>query len=173
VENQGQLILRNVTPGRYDLSREKTLRVGDLGKGFFLDRRLDLTLESGQTVEVAFVREKGQPIFGQVTGLPPDRVPGVFLQVQAAESPGEEPSALGTTTVEALTCPVNGEFKTARISPGDYLLRAEAYEPEPQDGVFRTGLPVPQFIGTAEATVPPDGPAPRVRIEMKPGEEAP
>jgi len=164
--DRGQVVLKNVTPGLYDLAHVKIIVAGHFGKGIFCDRR-NLTLESGKTTVAEFVRKEGHPIAGQVTGLPKDTVPGVFITVESAGPPGDrpKPDKWEATTFDALTCEPNGRFTTARIPPGTYTVNADAYKPERG---FRSGIRAPDFVGAAKVTVTTKAPPPPVRIQMKP-----
>jgi hypothetical protein len=165
--NPGDVTFAGLTPGTYDFWRVKELRVGDFGKGMFLDRRT-ITLEPGKTTLAEFVRKGGHPIVGQLTGLKDTGVAGAFIFVKDGKATGD-PRRLRDeyklTTFDADICAVDGQFKTETVPPGQYTVVAEAYKP---DDSGRLGLRVPNFLGTAKVTVGEGGPPPRVRIEMKP-----
>lgn len=174
VPNGGEAPVEGLTPGVYDLVRMKQLRVGDTGRGVLCDRAT-LRLEPGRTQRADFVRKTGSPITGDVLGLKAAGAPGAFIYVKPAEANGDPYSRdeWKLRTFDAATCKVDGRFKTARIPPGSYTVIANAYKPEPQTGVVRTGWRLPDFIGTAKVTVPQAGPPPPVRIEMKPRPKRP
>lgn len=67
--------------------------------------------------------------------------------------------------LDLLTCEPNGEFTTARIPPGKYLVVAEAYEPAGR--VITGGLRRPDFRGVVEVTVPASGQLEPVVIDMR------
>jgi beta-lactamase regulating signal transducer with metallopeptidase domain/protocatechuate 3,4-dioxygenase beta subunit len=172
-KNQGEVVLRNMTPGVYDVIRMKQLRVADFGTEAFCDRR-DVTLESGKTTTLQFVRKKAFAIEGDVVGLEGTGIEGAFVFVRSPKATGDPESRddWKLPIYDGVTCAKDGKFKTAPIEPGEYLLVADAYEPQPGGmgfGMgFGTGWSLPAYVGKAKVTVPQDGPPPRVRIEMKP-----
>jgi hypothetical protein len=167
VPNRGRVVLENLTPGTYDLSRfQKDLRVGDRSLRPSLDRR-KVVVGAGQTVEVAFVRESGAAVEGVVVGLKELKLPGAFVYVNRnEEARAGRPDWLVEDRVEALTCDESGRFKTPRLSPGSYRIVAEGYFPEPPERRGFIGWPQADRRAFAVVTVPKDGPAPAVRIEM-------
>lgn len=174
VANKGRVVLDNLRPGTYDLSRyRKNLRVGDAGISPFLDRQ-NVVVEAGKSAEVAFVRESGTPVEGEVIGLKELKVPGAFLLVNLGDEARDgRPDRFAEKHVEALTCDEAGRFRTPRLLPGTYTVVAEAYIPETPEQKRRTGWRVADHRAFAVVTVPKDGPAPRVRIVMpRPKDEA-
>ncbi len=170
VPNKGETVLKNLTPGVYDLGRTKQLRLGDMGRGGFCDRRT-ITVEAGKVIHVDFVRRTGRPIEGEVVGLREEEVPGAFIYIKPAEATGDTYNIdeWKLTTFDFLTCDVTGRFRSARIPPGFYTVIANAYKPESQTGGrMMSGYRLPDFIGTTKVKVPKDGQPPYVRIEMKP-----
>jgi hypothetical protein len=168
-KNQGEVILKSTTPGVYDVIRMKQLRVADRGTEAFCDRR-DVTLESGKTTTLRFVRKKAFPIEGDLVGLEATGIPGAFVFVRSPKATGDPESREDwkLPIYDGATSGTDGKFKTAPIEPGEYLLVADAYEPQPPGMGFGLGWPLPAYVGKAKVTVPQDGPPPRVRIEMKP-----
>ena len=160
VVNGSEMVLKNVTPGNYELTRNKMFRLGDYGKGRPLDRRR-VTLTAGNTTAVDFVRREGAVITGRVTGLPDGAVPGVFLRLEPAKKTEDNRRLV----LDLLTCEPNGEFTTARVPPGDYLVVAEAYGPEGRN--ISLGLRAPDFSGSLEVAVPSSGRLEPVVIEMR------
>jgi len=167
--NQGEVILENVAPGPYDLVRSKPLRLGDAGVGGMLDRRSPI-LEAGKTTRIDFVRKTGQPIAGEVLGLPATKAPGAFVRVRLPASVAAERGVKQwmLPTLDTLTCGRDGRFTTARIPPGEYVVTAQAFEPESPEARFRLGVRGPSFTGRAEVTVRGDVRPPRVLILLKP-----
>jgi len=168
-KNQGEVVLKNMTPGVYDVIRTKSLRVGNGGRGVFCDRR-DVTLKPGKTTTIQFVRKRGHPIEGELVGLEHTQVPGAYVYVRPPEATGD-PEARDEWKLpifDGVVCVRGGKFKTALIEPGQYKIVAHAYEPERPGGGFSTGWRLPAYVGTAMVRVPADGPPPPVRIEMKP-----
>ncbi len=168
-KNQGEVVLKNMAPGVYDVIRMKPLRVGDSGTDAFCDR-CDVTLEPGKTTTLQFVRKKGSPIEGKVVGLERTGATGAFVFVRSPKVTGD-PQAHDEWRLpiyDGVTSAKDGRFKTALIEPGQYKIVAHAYEPEPRGMGISTGWRLPAYVGTAKVTVPEDGPPPRVQIEMKP-----
>jgi hypothetical protein len=169
VPNPGEPTFAGLTAGSYDLARTKDLRVGDRGQGVFLDRRT-ITLEPGKTAVADFVRKGGHPIVGQLTGLKDTGVAGAFIFVKDGKATGDprKTDEWKLPMFDADICAVDGQFKTETLSPGEYMVIAEAYKPEDRSLGFRSGWRLPDFLGTAKVTVRAEGPPPQVRIEMKP-----
>ncbi len=168
--NPGDATFAGLTPGTYDFWRVKELRVGDFGKGMFLDRRT-ITLESGKTTLAEFVRKGGHPIVGQLTGLKDTGVVGAFICVKDGKATGDprKRDEWKLPMFDADICAVDGQFKTETVVPGEYTVVAEAYGPD----TGRLGMRLPDFLGTAKVTVGQGGPPPQVRIEMKPYKTTP
>lgn len=183
VPQSGRVVLKDMTPGLYDIWRSKVIIIGRSGTGAFCDRG-DFTLTGGKTTTIAFVRKEGHPVTGRITGMTPDSVPGVELMVQrkAITPPhagtilpavkritaGTVAPAVQWITVDALACKPNGPFKTARLSPGTYTISAKAYAPMSNRARFSTGLwrrPL-AFTGSATVTVGKDRPPAEIIIKM-------
>jgi hypothetical protein len=163
VANGGEVVLENVTPGNYELTRHKSFRIGDYGVGRPLDRRY-VSLVAGGTTVVEFVRREGTVIAGRVIGLPEGAVPGVFLHVEPATKTEQNRRLI----LDMLTCEPNGEFATARLPAGEILLVAEAYEVNARRNrgiVLRERRP--QFTGSVKVSVPASGKLEPVAIEMQ------
>lgn len=169
VRNKGETVVKNLTPGAYSVGRYKELRLGDMGRGGFCDHRT-ITAEAGRVIHADFVRRAGHPIEGHIVALQEAEVPGAFIHIKPSEATGDpdDVDEWRLTTFDFLICDVTGRFKTARIAPGSYAVVANAYRPEPQTGVLRSGIRLPDFIGIAKVTVPEQGLPPRVRIDMQP-----
>jgi beta-lactamase regulating signal transducer with metallopeptidase domain len=170
--NGGGVVLSDLTPGVYSLTRSRALRVGDMGQDVLCDRRT-ITVESGKDAETTFVRDRGQRVSGQVVGLDLERVTGAFIYVRPAEATGDPRAGdrWEMPTFDALTCGPNGRFRTGRLSPGEYTVVAEVYLPEAPEQRRLSGLRVADLVGTAKVRVPEEGAAPEVRIELKPRPE--
>jgi hypothetical protein len=166
--NGGEVTVSNLPPGAYDFARSKLVRVGDRGEGALLDRR-SLELQGGQTAAVSVVRTEGQVIEGEVVGLPADTVPGAFVEILAAPQDGGEIDDIKTPRLDEVATGTGGSFRTSLIPPGTYLIKASAYEPEPRDGVFVSGIRLPSYTGSTMVTIEAGGRPVHVRIEMKSG----
>jgi hypothetical protein len=165
--NRGRLVLANLTPGTYDVACvKKNLRVGDIGISPFCDRR-NVVIEAGKPAEAPFVRESGTPVEGEVVGLKELKLPGAFLLVNLGDEARDgRPGLFEAKHVEALTVKADGRFQTPRLLPGTYTIVAEAYEPLSPEQRQSTGIRLADHRAFAIVTVPRDGPAPRVRIEL-------
>ena len=172
VPNKGEIVLTGLTPGLYDLARIRHLRSYDSGMDAFCDRKLDLALEAGTTTVMDFVRNNGQPILGLVTGVPDDRLKGVFVHVRDERVTGDPKNFSNEwqlATYDGVVTNDQGNFITSRIESGTYTVVAKAY-PVPIESGFRTGIQLPDYVGTARVTVPEEGKLDMVRIEMKSGD---
>ena len=167
IANPGRLVLENVTPGTYDLAiMRKNLRVGDRGMSPFCDRR-SVVIEAGKAAEVAFVRDSGTPVEGEVTGLKEQKLKGAFVLVNRGdEAKDGRPDVFAVKQVDALTCDETGRFKTPRLLPGTYTIVAEAYDPPTPGQPYFGGLREADYRAIAVVTVPRDGPAPGVRLAL-------
>jgi hypothetical protein len=171
---RGKLVLENLTPGQYELTREKTLRGAAMVTTVYCDRRR-ITVTAGKGVESDFVRDQGTTVTGQVPGMEELGVPEAFLFVRPPETTGDPrnvQNAFGPL-FDALMVGPDGKFTTERLLPGEYTLTAEAYRPEKpraggQGGVERLGgLPLPDFVGVVKVTVPKEGKAEAVVLKLE------
>ncbi len=163
---KAEATLRNLPPGDYDIARTKSVRVGDMGIGLFLDRR-SVSLKSGESHRVDFVRREGHAIVGRLTGL--KGVKGAYVFVKPAEATGDprQMNEYQLTTFDALAADPEGRFKTARIPPGEYTIVAQAWAPEKNEGgLERTGLRLPTLGGRAKVKISADAPPPELTIAM-------
>ncbi|NQT11184.1 MAG: biopolymer transporter ExbD [Planctomycetes bacterium] len=166
------LVVNNLPPGVYDISRIKHTSAGNSGKDMMLDRQLELTLASGKTTAYNFVRETGTPISGDVAGLPKEGVSGVFVSVRDQRVSGD-PRARDEwklRTFDGLSLQGNGSFQTERIPPGKYQVVVEAYKQETPEEMSLSGWRLPKWMGTADVDVPESGEPPKVRLMMRPYE---
>ena len=179
VGNPGEVVFEKLTPGIYDFSRTKMYQLGERGHGSFCDRQ-DVTLLPGETKILRLERNRGQRVGGEIHGLPED-VPGAFITVRPAEASGDPKNMeeWKLPTYDVLTCVNDAKFLTALLVPGQYKIVAYAYRPEPKTGVWRTGIRLPNFVGTALVTIEDDDPtdpkkpAPQAILEMKPASNRP
>jgi hypothetical protein len=163
------LVVDNLPPGVYDVSRIKHARAGNSGKDMMLDRQLKLTLTSGKTTAYNFVRKTGTPISGDVVGLPREGVNGIFVYVRDQRVSGD-PRKLDDwklPTFDGLALEGNGPFKTERIPPGKYKVVVEAYKQETPKEMSRSGWRLPKWTGTADIDVPKSGEPPKARLIMR------
>jgi hypothetical protein len=163
VANKGSRILANLAPGKYSLSRTKTLK----GRGTFLCEVRTIEVESDKTTDVRFARDRGQSIEGRV--VIPDKKAKfyvVFWPANASEEPFSRDN-LGLPIFTAAACREDGTFRTERIAPGEYKIIAEGYLPEDFTKGFYTGVRLPDFVGASKITVPEVGTRGAVVIQMK------
>ncbi|NQU20499.1 MAG: HEAT repeat domain-containing protein [Candidatus Nealsonbacteria bacterium] len=162
------VVIDNLPPGVYDISRIKHIRTAASGRDMMLDRQKKLTLASGKTTVYDFVRKKGTPITGEVVGLPEKGVAGVYLSVRDQRASGDPRNRddWKLRTFDGLALEDNGPFKTERISPGKYKVVVEAYRQETREEMARSGMRLPKWTGTAEVDVPESGEPPKVRVTM-------
>ncbi len=69
-----------------------------------------------------------------------------------------------------LACDATGRFKTPRLSPGAYVIVAEGYKEPSSKQTFGVigSVSHPDYRAIGDVTVPEQGPAPRVRMMMRP-----
>ncbi len=167
VTNRGEVVVAGLPGGTYDLARTKLLRVGTKALVAAYGRST-VVLQAGQTHHVDFLRATGFPVRGRIAGLAKAKVPGAFIYVRSAEASGD-PSKIEEWFLplfEAMTCDEAGYFSTARLEPGAYTFVAEAFLPETSSQAFRTGLHLPDYIGTAKVTVSATAPPAPVTIDL-------
>ena len=169
VANRGQIVLTNLTPGAYEFSRERTLRAG-VWQTWPCDRRT-IVLEPGQTQQVNLVRQTGQRLRGEVTGLEKTQATNGCLFVRSENDTNV--MSWVALCFDALTFGKDGLFQTALLEPGAYTVLAEVYEPEVNTGVIRSGLRLPDYVGTAKVTITTNAAPPPVKIELHPTDTAP
>ena len=164
------LVIDNLPPGIYDISRIKHTKAGNSAKDMMLDRQLKLTLVSGKTTAYDFVRKTGTPITGEVVGLPKEGVNGVYVSIRDQRASGDPRNSDDwmLPTFDGLALEGNGTFKTERIPPGKYKVVVEAYRQETREEMSRSGWRLPKWTGTAEVDVPESGEPPKVRLMMRP-----
>ena len=172
------LVVDDLPPGVYHISRVKQVRAGNRGKGMMLDRQLKLTLASGKTTAYNVVRKTGTPITGEVVGLPKEGVNGVFVSVRDQRVSGD-PRQLDEwrpRTFDGLALEGNGPFKTERLLPGKYEVVVEAYKAykrKTREEMSRLDRRRPKWFGTARVNVPESGEPPKVRVMMRPDDARP
>ncbi len=164
VTNRGRLVLDDLAPGSYQVARQKTIKVGQVSRTAIV-ASVSATVESGKTAEVALVQPSGTTVEGEVIGLDRLKLPGALLYVVKPESAGQAMQVqIIQEAVQALTCDATGRFTTFRLAPGKYAIVAAGYRPRPGGQV--QPFDPPDYRAAGSVTVPANGPAPRVRIEM-------
>jgi hypothetical protein len=169
VANGGQVVLTNLTPGRYEFYRTKMLHADGGSHGIPYERRT-IVLDAGQTQQVDLVRSVGHPVQGKVTGLDHTGATGGYIYVRSAIATGNPRDMMEglLPCFDALTFGTDGVFRTARLEPGTYTIVAHVYGPEPIEFRHRTGIRLPGYFGTAKVTVTAADPPPPIKIELQP-----
>ncbi len=178
ISNHGSFTLTNLPPGTYHFIRMKKLSAGDMELGKPIEQ-IRIALESGQDKSIELVRTNGFPVRGSVIGVTNTEAAGVLLYVQSSEATSLpwEPAMMMQRTFDALTCGKDGEFQTALLEPGTYSITAEAYKPETPEfagsegqhvRVFRSGIRLPDYVGSVNVTVTANRAPEPVKIELRP-----
>jgi formylglycine-generating enzyme required for sulfatase activity/beta-lactamase regulating signal transducer with metallopeptidase domain len=173
--NPGELILKNVVPGQYELWREKYHPTcGFLPWNSEFDRQ-NIELEAGELRTVHVVRLRGQQVQGRIEGVP-DRIPYVNLIVlpQAATTASlswiEMRSHGEYSFRDVLISEPGGRFTTSLLEPGEYRIVAYAEERCLQN-IGGEGR-LPEYIGAIDIMIEDDDPknpkkpVPEVIIDM-------
>lgn len=154
VRNGGEVVLRDVTPGLYDLQRRKAAPVPlVISLDIPLDWKRELTLDPGESRTADFVRNGGQRLQGRVTGLAPMGLPGAWVTV--LEAVGDRDMRKVTILAfDLVGVGPDGAFQTELLPPGKYTLVAESdiYRHD-----LKRGIPLCHFRGLAEVTIPREG----------------
>jgi hypothetical protein len=172
-KNGGALEVADLTPGEYDVCRwVEDLRVGDIGHTGMLDRGT-LKVEPGKAAKLEYVRTTGAMVAGQVAGLKEAGLAGAFIWVRHEKATGDvrAPDEWKLPVFDALATGPDGQFKTSRLSPGTYMVTAEAYKPQERTEVLTTAWRLPEFVGKAKVVVPPSGEVKPIRIELAPAKQ--
>ena len=170
VRNGGEIVLANLAPGKYGLSRIKIVTVGDRGQHTMLDRR-EFTIKSGETRTEAIVREEGAVVTGKVEGIDLGKVAGAFVTVCPAVATADLDNTMKRLTMtkfDGMAAKADGTFSTERLAPGEYTIVVEAYaKPDPNNQRF-SRRDLPTLLGMAKVTVPKKGSPTPVTVTLKP-----
>ena len=174
VSNGGQVVLTNLTPGSYYLSRNKTVGT----QGATVETQTNV-VEPGQTRYANLVHTNGQRLRGQIIGLDQAKASGGYLYVKSAEATGipwpqrsrNEQNEYKYPTFEITQFGADGNFQTAMLKPGDYTVIADVYPPQDRSangqggpaGPYRNNAP--DYIGVVKVTVSSD-PMPPMSIQL-------
>ncbi|MEX0718084.1 MAG: M56 family metallopeptidase [Planctomycetaceae bacterium] len=172
--NPGKLSLATLPPGRYQLGRNVTHHLGEIGTGAFLESQF-FELKAGETKSIDFVREKGARVIGKATWPADTNLTGVVISVRSEKAEkGPFDKHEWTTTFASEAATADGTFRTERIAPGKYLLVAEGYSPLTPEQRFRTsGLIGPSHRVQVTIDVPADGELKLGDLALKPIGAAP
>lgn len=161
VKNGEQLVLKNLPPATYDVSRYRMLKTGQMGMGRMLDRT-HLTIVSGKEARVEFTRPNGVPIKGRVIGIPDD-VPVALVFVKRVKDDGKSERF---DLTDGLTAGKTGEFTTEPLLPGKYIFEGEGYPPLTREEQAFTGIRTARYKAKVEVTVPASGKVEPVELKL-------
>jgi hypothetical protein len=170
VKQHGELVIDNLTPGQYDMTRIKKYMMNGIGGDAMLDRR-KFKIESGKTTTTDFTRPRGAAITGQVFGVEPEEVAQIkptalCISVQRPEEKDPFPQKLDQIVLNPRDVAYDGKFATERLAPGQYKVKAELFVEETPEQRMHTGLVPPGYTGEALVTVPEAGAPEPVKIEL-------
>ena len=152
IQQHTENVFDNLAPGKYMIYRCKFL---GLWGTRLLDRQT-VKIESGKTTVADFVRSKGAPITGQVTGLDQfDAPPAIVVWVVSPEDNEREQRHFDAIPLLPGDKPMDGRFTTERIPPGQYRVKAKV-----GDSLS------PPFAGEVLVTVPEEGIPEPVKIPL-------
>ena len=156
IANGGKLTLAALPPGKYQLCRTVTNRLGMIGTGAMLERQF-LELKPGETQAINYIRAKGARVRGKLT-LPAEKVMGIVVGI-SSENAEKDPfdKHEWTTTFASQTANEDGSYLTERLAPGTYALSAAAYVPLTPEQQRRTGIIRPTYGASAKIEVPESG----------------
>lgn len=84
-----------------------------------------LVLEAGKTAEARFLVGVGSRISGGVHGLREAGALDAYVEVLPADAAGDSRKVIDVTV-----CGADGQFRTALIPAGTYVVAAKAYPPQ-------------------------------------------
>jgi beta-lactamase regulating signal transducer with metallopeptidase domain/Leucine-rich repeat (LRR) protein len=178
VPNKGDITIEHLPPGKYTLARIMPAEANHSVGRFFDDRR-EITVQSGKTAKVVYIRDRGTPVEGQITGLKEGMLAGIYpgaivaVRPTKVTGPLESGASMEEPIFDIVVCGPDGKFKTPRLLPGEYAVIAEAFEAEKPENRAMSGIRAPTFVGRTTVTVPEAGPPPTVTIEIRRRDEAP
>ena len=157
IKNGESLTLPAMAPGKYQICRHKTLQLSNIGIGEMLNREF-FELKPGETKEIHFVRKSGATLLGKITWPYKTKLSGIIVSV-VSEKRIKDPfdNHEYQTVYASCKATAEGKFKTERIPPGRYLLRAEAYVPLTDQQRFSTGFVNPVYRSEKIIEIPETG----------------
>jgi hypothetical protein len=164
VANHGELVLRDATPGDYTLWRIKAITHGDYHGNVGIDDRT-FSIRSGEVTVLNFVRDRGSPVEGKVSGPAKGQSRMSFIGIEPVGGVAKNPPML-TQYIDITACDADGRFRTPRIPPGQYVVHAVGYRHQPRYGPFVPLIEAPDFTGSSTLVVPPDGKPREVHIQF-------
>ncbi len=166
VPNGGEVVLRDASPGPSTLWKRKLLVHDDYRQKVGVEHR-KLTLAPGEVAVASYVRERGHPIQGKVSELELGEARMMFVAIEPVVPPEGKPPGLGIPLIlDIVACDADGRFRTARIPPGEYAVRAVGYRHQPRYGPFSGFMEASDFSGSGTVVVPEDGKPPEVRLKL-------
>ena len=182
IRNRGRVELTSLPPGRYQFTRSRMIRHGNIGQGQFLDRQF-VDVVSEKTTPISFVRTTGSRLTGSVEWDEGTKLTGVIVSVRKVASPDDPPSErLFPHLFDARLLRVSsndgsqekpeivgnrGLFLTDRIPPGTVEVHAEGYAPLTPEQERSTGIVRATLTAQATVTVPESGVVPSLKLKLK------
>ena len=170
VTNRGEIVLTNLNPGTYRLARRKVLNVGGGDSGRMRNERIawldeaTLTLTGGSSQRVELVRPAGNALRGEVAGLDQTTAFGAYFYAFSDQTTNSPADMLNLERpLDATSIGRDGQFQTARLAPGAYILVAIAFK-EPNVNSHNRQ---PDYFGSDKVIVTTNT-APPVKIELRP-----
>lgn len=173
VTNGQTLVLKSLTPGKYQFSRNKMHHYGSVGRGVMLDRTF-IEIKPGQTHEIKFVRQNGKRLEGVVRFPKVHELAGVILSVQSVDQVPQPwskykghivySSHLIAGRPQATIKESEAAFKTEMLAPGKYKVRVVAYKRMTKDEMRFSGLRAPNYDVTTKVITVTKAGAPNMMI---------
>jgi hypothetical protein len=170
IANGGKVTLAALPPGKFQICRMLTHRTPEFGMSAMLDREF-FEIKAGETKSIRWVRDSGARLRGKITWPEGTVLSGTIVSVIAPKA--EKDPIEGhdwQTTYSSLLAAADGTYLTERVSPGTYLLRAQAYVPmTPEERSSpRLGLRGPAFQAEMKIDVPAEGEVTLPDLALKP-----
>ena len=160
------LVIKGVTPGKFQIARYRMIRLKDMGFGRMLDRQV-FRIKPGETKVIRFSRDEGTRIQGTLTGLADTKLEEALIYVEQKNPTPDEDVGDIPVIVDALKTDAQGAFKTEPLPAGKYTLRAEGYPPLTDEQRFRTGIVQATYVATQEVVVNEDGTVTEVSLRFE------
>jgi hypothetical protein len=154
------LTLPALVPGKYQICRQKMIRLGEIGIGAMLDREF-IELAPGESRELSFTRDKnaGARLRGRVVVPEGVELLGIIVSVYTEETyKGPFDDHEWQTKLDSRPTGEAGSFLTERIPPGRHVIRVDAWVPLTEDQRRSTGLLGPAWRAETVIDVPQESP---------------
>lgn len=169
VKNGATLNLTGMTPGKYQLWRNKLHRFDHSAVNSMMDRQF-FEVAAGETKTIRFVRDKGATIKGEIR-LPKDsKLTDFVLSVRSIEPIGENVGSKKYVVIYgAVLADDEGKFTMEMIPPGKYKLNLQGFAHTESQRRF-SGLTGPAYVKDIEIEVPESGELiiPEIILELGP-----